>query len=122
MARPNWDKYFLDIASVVATRATCLRASIGVVIVSKDNRILATGYNGAPAGEDHCIDIGCLMEDDHCQRSLHAEVNAIAHAAKAGTSLEGARIYISGERPICRECKKVLKATGIINSMSQADR
>jgi dCMP deaminase len=111
--RPDWDEYFKRIAEVVATRATCPRASMGAVIVSKENRILSTGYNGSPPNEPHCLEVGCLMEDDHCQRSLHAEVNAVAHAAKAGISLEGARIYLSGIRPLCRECQKVLTAAGV---------
>lgn len=110
--RPNWDEYFRAIAAVVATRASCPRASIGAVIVSGENRILSTGYNGAPSGESHCITEGCQIEDGHCQRVLHAEVNAIAHAARAGISVEGAKIYVSGLPP-CRECMKVIKAAGL---------
>ena len=109
--RPSWDDYFLDIAKVVSTRATCPRASVGAVIVSKDNRILATGYNGSPSGSKHCTDIGCDVVDNHCQRALHAEVNAIAYAARAGSSIEGGMVYLYGRNP-CRECYKVMLAAG----------
>jgi deoxycytidylate deaminase len=61
MSRPTWDEYFMELAKVVAKRSTCLRQNVGAIIV-KDKRILATGYNGAPSGLDHCLDIGCLRE------------------------------------------------------------
>ena len=114
--RPSWDDYFRVIAIDVSSRATCPRAHVGAVIVSDDNRILATGYNGSPPGEPHCIDDGCVMEDGHCQRALHAEVNAIAHAAKAGIPVGGSRLYLygsNGYREPCRECFKVLKAAAV---------
>ena len=110
--RPTWESYFLEIAKVVSTRATCPRASVGAVIVSFDNRILATGYNGSAPGRKHCTEVGCDIVDDHCQRVLHAEVNAIAHAAKAGIPVGGAHMYVYG-RGICRECHKVITAAGI---------
>lgn len=116
MTRPSWDDYFLAIAEVVSRRSTCPRARVGAVIVSPDNRILATGYNGSPPGEPHCDDVGCLVVDNHCQRTLHAEVNAIAFAARAGIRLEGSRLYIwssRGDITPCRECEKVRKAAGI---------
>lgn len=109
LRRPNWDVYFLNIASAVAARASCPRASVGAVIVNADNHIVATGYNGAPSGEPHCIDVGCDVQDDHCQRALHAEVNAVVHATGA---LKGSRIYVYG-RGVCRECAKVLTAAGV---------
>ena len=92
MTRPNWDLYFIRIAKEVAARATCRRASVGAVIV-KDNHILATGYNGAPAGEPHCTEEGCKMLDGHCIRATHAEENAIIQAAKFGIPVEGATLY-----------------------------
>ena len=112
--RPHWPTYFTNIAREVSTRASCPRASVGAVLV-KDNRLLATGYNGAPTGQSHCLDDGCIMEDGHCQRSLHAEVNAIAHAARAGVSIQGAHLYLYDtlERGPCRECQKVLRAAGV---------
>ena len=60
MARQSWDYYFMTIAKDVAERSTCPRAAVGAVIV-KEHHILSTGYNGAPAGEPHCTDVGCLM-------------------------------------------------------------
>ena len=59
--RPSWDEYFIKLATEVAKRSTCLRRQVGAVIVDKDNHILATGYNGAPAGLDHCIVIRCRV-------------------------------------------------------------
>ncbi len=92
MARPDWDTYFIRIAKEVAARSTCQRASVGAVIV-KENRILATGYNGAPEGEDHCTEEGCRMYDGHCIRTIHAEENAILQAAKFGTKVDRAILY-----------------------------
>src|SRR5690349_1035987 len=74
--RPTWDEYFLDIAFSVAERSTCDRAHVGAVLV-RDRRILATGYNGSPAGLPHCDEVGHLLIDGHCVRTLHAEQNAI---------------------------------------------
>lgn len=113
--RPNWQEYFINIAKQVASRSSCPRASCGSVIVSKDNHILSTGYNGAPSGQPHCIEIGCRVEDEHCQTSLHSEVNAIAWAARKGIPLEGARLYLWSDKykSPCRECIKVLIAAGV---------
>jgi dCMP deaminase len=108
--RPTWTEYFFDIAHVVAKRATCPRANVGVVLV-KDRRILATGYNGSPKGVDHCVDVGCRIDNGHCERAIHAETNAIAQAALHGVSLHGATCY-STHQP-CRNCTKALIASGI---------
>ena len=78
--RPSWDEYFMRIARDVATRSTCLRRHVGAVIV-RERRILSTGYNGSPPGQPHCYEVGCLMEDGRCIRTLHAEQNAIIQAA-----------------------------------------
>ena len=123
MSRPDWDLYFIRIAKEAAQRSTCPRASVGAVIV-KDNRILATGYNGAPAGEPHCSDVGCLMVGDHCKRAIHAETNAIAQAAKYGVSVEGATLYyydtkgryasnLAALRSHCQKCGQLAQASGI---------
>ncbi len=111
--RPNWDDYFMLIAESVASRASCPRASVGVVIVSTDNRILSTGYNGSPPGELDCLEAGCTIEDEHCQRAIHAEVNAIGHAARHGVELRGGRLYMWGHGGVCRECMKVVNAVGL---------
>ena len=117
MKRPNWDTYFLGIAMSVAKRASCPRARVGAVLVSANNRVLSTGYNGAAPKALDCLEAGCDMQDNHCQRALHAEVNAVAFAARAGVSIEGARLYLwRNQYPAfqpCRECLKVLAATGI---------
>ena len=137
MSRPDWDEYFIRISAEVSTRASCPRAFVGAVIVSSDHHILSTGYNGAPSGEPHCIDIGCLIKDGHCQRALHAEVNAVAWAARHGVALEGGEIYIFSRIPPypplpqayseevvmpCRECVKVLRAAGIEVRMTRGIR
>lgn len=95
--RPSWDEYFLEMAHLVAKRSTCLRRSVGAVLV-KDKRILATGYNGAPSGLKHCVDIGCLRqklkipsgERHELCRALHAEQNALIQASLYGISVKGA--------------------------------
>ncbi len=117
MTRPNWDTYFLNIAKEVATRSTCPRASVGAVIV-KNNHILSTGYNGAPSGEPHCTDIGCLMVNGHCERTIHAETNAVVQAAKFGVPIDGATLYywdsMNRSAESCIKCSQVMKAAGIV--------
>ena len=113
--RPGWDRYFHMIARAVSERASCPRAKVGAVIVDVEHRILSTGYNGAPSGERDCLSYGCNIEGDHCQRAIHAEVNAVAYAARAGISIKGSTLYVyssRGDRP-CRECLKVLTAAGV---------
>jgi dCMP deaminase len=118
-ARPTWDQYFLTITRQVAERSTCLRAQVGAVIV-RDKNILATGYNGSPAGLPHCLDVGCLVYrsttpagevEENCFRCIHAEINAIAQAAKNGAGIRDADIYIT--HTPCIHCFKVLINTGI---------
>lgn len=94
MSRPSWDEYFMNIAGVVSSRATCDRASVGCVI-TKDNRIISTGYNASIPGKPHCDDVGHLLINHSCVRAVHAEENAIANAAKYGVSLLGATAYIT---------------------------
>lgn len=113
--RPNWDTYFATIAKTVETRATCPRASVGVVI-TRDNRILTTGYNGSPSGVRHCHEIGCLMVDNHCARATHAEANAIVQAALHGISLKGGTAYVTLEP--CLTCTKLLISAGIVRVVS----
>jgi len=117
--RLSWDEYFMTITRQVAERSTCLRAHIGAVIV-RDKNILATGYNGSPAGAPHCTEVGCLIYksqtpageiEENCFRTIHAEINAIAQAAKNGAAIRGADIYIT--HTPCIHCFKVLVNTGI---------
>ena len=117
--RPSWDEYFITITREVAKRSTCLRAKVGAVMV-RDRSILATGYNGAPAGMPHCLEAGCLIyesktpagdNEENCFRTIHAEINAIAQAARNGMRIEGADIYVT--HTPCIHCFKVLVNTGI---------
>lgn len=108
--RNSWDKYFLEIAKSVATRATCDRKHVGAVVV-KDKTILSTGYNGSVRGIAHCDEIGHLMEDGHCVRVVHAEVNAITQAAKHGVSIDGSSMYITCFP--CWSCFKITVNAGI---------
>lgn len=109
--RPSKEEYFMWLAKVASTRATCNRRSVGCVIIDKSGRILATGYNGSSPGKNHCADIGHLMHDGHCVRTTHAEANAIGHAARSGTALGGSVIYVTCHP--CVECLKLLVAAGI---------
>jgi dCMP deaminase len=97
--RLDWDKYFLDIARAVALRSTCPRLQVGAVITYK-NRIITTGYNGAPPGEPHCTDVGCQIVDGHCTRTLHAEQNALAQINLQGYPL---KMYVTHEP--CNKCR-----------------
>ncbi len=108
--RPSWDEYFLEIATVVAKRSTCNRAHVGAVI-AKNKVILSTGYNGAPRGLAHCDDVGHEIVEGHCIRTAHAEANAIAQAAKNGTAIEGASIYLTISP--CYDCFKIMVNAGI---------
>ncbi|MDG2306867.1 MAG: cytidine/deoxycytidylate deaminase family protein [Candidatus Binatia bacterium] len=117
--RLSWDQYFLTITRDVAERSTCTRAKVGATIV-RDKSILATGYNGAPSGMPHCHELGCLIYksetptgdmEENCYRTIHAEINAIAQAAKNGTSIKDAAIYITHSP--CIHCLKTLVNTGI---------
>ena len=116
MSRQSWDMYFLGLAQHVATRTTCIRRRVGCVMV-RGRRVLATGYNGAPSGAPHCLDIGCARSGlpsgerlDLC-RAVHAEANALAQAARFGISLEGATAYVT-IRP-CAGCMRLLIQAGV---------
>lgn len=117
--RPNWDEYFLRLVDIVGSRSTCDRGRPGCVIV-KDRRVLATGYAGSAVGMPHCDDAGhdiqkAIDEDgkisEHCVRTSHAEMNAIAQAAKFGISIDGATLYIKFTP--CYTCAKIVVNTGI---------
>ena len=116
--RPSWDEYFLEVAHLVAKRATCIRRMVGAVLV-RDKKILATGYNGAPSGLKHCLDIGCIRDKlkvPSGQRhelclGLHAEQNVILQAALYGISTKGSILYITNQP--CMICAKMLINAGI---------
>ena len=118
MTRPSWPEYFMAITKMVARRTTCLRRAVGAVLV-KDRRILATGYNGAPAGLKHCEEVGCLRENESIPsgtrhelcRGLHAEQNVIIQAAYHGISISGSTIYCTNKP--CVICSKMIINAGI---------
>lgn len=108
--RSDWDSYFMEIAKVVSSRATCDRKHVGAVLV-RDRIILSTGYNGAIRGMPHCDEVGHMMEDGHCVATIHAEANAILQSARTGASIEGATIYTTASP--CWPCFKLIANAGI---------
>jgi dCMP deaminase len=108
--RMNRDGLFLSVAQLFGKRSTCPRAQVGAVAV-RDRRIIATGYVGSPAGTPHCTELGCLIRGDGCVRTIHAEANVVAFAARAGASLDGTSIYCTHSP--CLDCAKLLANTGI---------
>jgi dCMP deaminase len=100
----------MNIAREVATRSTCARKHVGAVIV-RDRTILSTGYNGSVRGLPHCDEVGHMMEDGHCVRTIHAEANAIIQAAKNGTRIDGAGIYVTASP--CWTCFKMIANAGL---------
>lgn len=124
--RPSWDEYFLRLADLVATRATCLRRHVGAVLV-RNERIISTGYNGAPRGLSHCLDLGCLREQmgipsgqryELC-RGVHAEQNAIINAAYYGVSTQGAVLYCTNQP--CLICARMIINAGIVRVVHRGD-
>ena len=108
--RVSWENYFMNIAREVATRATCDRKMVGAVIV-RGKTILSTGYNGSLRGLPHCDEVGHEMENGHCVRTVHAEANAIVHAARHGIIVEGGEIFITASP--CYNCFKLIVNAGI---------
>lgn len=109
--RPSWDDYFMAIAKIISSRGTCDRLYAGSVLV-KDNRIISTGYNGSPPGLPHCNDVGHLLEEGHCVRTIHGEHNAILQAAVQGsTSTKGSTMYTKYSP--CIHCTKYVIAAGV---------
>ena len=118
-SRPSWHAYFMGIADLVSTRATCIRRRVGAVLV-KDKRILCSGYNGAPSGIAHCDQTGCLRaklnvpsgERHELCRGVHAEQNAIIQAAYHGISVKDATLYCTHQP--CSICSKMIINAGIV--------
>ncbi|MBD3267642.1 CMP deaminase [bacterium] len=119
--RPSWDEYFMLLAKLAATRSTCFSRPVGAIIV-RDRRVLTTGYNGAPPGSWHCSDKKqCYwrqpenhvpgIEPRDLSRAVHAEINAIAHAARKGIAIEGGTIYCTLSP--CMNCFRALISAGI---------
>lgn len=125
-ARPTWDEYFLEMARVIASRSTCLRRSVGAILVH-DKRILATGYNGAPANLPHCEEVGCRRQElgiasgerQELCRGLHAEQNAIIQGALHGVSVRGSVLYCTTQP--CVICAKMLINAGVERVVYEGD-
>lgn len=116
--RPSWDAYFMELTATVSRRSTCLRRKVGAILV-KEFRIVATGYNGAPAGIRHCLETGCLREKlgipsgqrhELC-RALHAEQNVLIQAARHGICVAGSTLYCTNMP--CLICTKMIINAGI---------
>lgn len=124
--RPTVDEYFMEMAELSSKRSTCQRRKVGAVLV-KDNRVLATGYNGAPKGLEHCETAGCIRaqrnvpsgERHELCRGVHAEQNAIIQAAFFGVSVKDARMYITNHP--CSVCAKIMLNAGISEVVYKGD-
>ena len=121
--RPSWDEYFMSLAHLAATRATCDRKHVGAVVV-RNNRAVAMGYNGSPPGLPHCDDVGHDLVETvdgkkNCVRTTHAEMNAILQAAADGTSLRDGTMY-TNTYP-CWNCAKAILGAGIVRVVVDAD-
>jgi dCMP deaminase len=108
--RPSWDEYFMATSVLIASRSNCERLQVGCIIVtggSRKNRLVAAGYNGFLPGTPHAS----RVRNGHEQATVHAEQNAVADAARRGSSVEGCIAYIT-HFP-CVNCAKILAAAGI---------
>lgn len=125
-ARPDWDEYFLQVAELVAKRSTCLRRQVGAVLV-RDERIISTGYNGAPRGLRHCLETGCLRSKEAIPsgeryemcRGVHAEQNAIINAAYYGVATQNSVLYCTNQP--CIICARMIINAGIIRVVHRGD-
>lgn len=108
--RLSWQDYFMANAELISKRSTCDRAFVGAVLV-KNNRIIATGYNGGVSHTDNCNDVGHYIEEGHCIRTVHAEMNALIQCAKEGISTDDTEIFVT-HFP-CINCTKALLQAGI---------
>ena len=125
MERVSWDEYYARIVLVVAIRSTCNRGRSGAVLV-RDNKIIATGYVGSTPGEPHCDDVGHEMitiehidkknlsvhRSEHCDRTLHAEENAILQCAEFGIAAKGSTLYCT--MVPCFRCARRIVRVGIV--------
>lgn len=125
--RPSWDQYFMELVETTGHRATCNRGRSGCVI-TKDKRILTTGYVGSPQGVKHCDEVGHEMhkvthddgtESMHCIRTIHAEQNALIQASRVGVSLQGSTLYCT--MTPCYTCAKLIINAGIIRVVAKQD-
>lgn len=108
LKRISWNEYFMAQSHLLALRSTCTRLTVGATIV-RDKRVIAGGYNGSIAGGAHCTEEGCYVIENHCVRTVHAEMNAILQCAKFGASTDGAEIYVT-HFPCLNCCKGIIQA------------
>lgn len=115
MSKRDWDEYFMDVATVVASKATCDRKLVGAVIVL-NRTLVSTGYNGAPRGMPECGEVGHELKDmggrASCVRTVHGEANALIQAARTGARVEGGTVYTTASP--CYDCMKLIINSGII--------
>lgn len=115
MSRSNWDEYFMKVAEVVASMATCDRKHVGAVIVV-NKTVVSTGFNGAPRNMPHCDDVGHELKEmggrQSCVRTVHGEANAIVQAARTGARVEGGTLYTTASP--CYDCLKLIINAGIV--------
>ncbi len=124
--RPCWEEYFVDLLNTMSKRATCDRGRNACIITNKENDILSYGYVGSPHGQPHCDENGHVILEiqdmrtgeirNHCIRTIHAEQNAIAIAAKRGVALKNSYLYTLLEP--CYYCAKLIVQAGIIRVIS----
>jgi len=107
------DEMFMDIARIVAKRGTCRRLQVGCIIIDENNRVISIGYVGSPPGKPHCLDEGCIFDENEpgCQRTIHAEVNAIGYAARVGTPIVNGSLYTTVSP--CYKCAQLVVSAGI---------
>lgn len=118
MERITWDQFFMAQCHLLAVRSTCTRLAVGATIV-RDNRIVAGGYNGSISGGDHCIDHGCYVVENHCVRTIHAEMNALLQCSKYGIPVAESTLYVT-HFP-CLQCTKAIIQAGIRHVFYAAD-
>jgi len=120
LKRPDWDEYFIGFLDKIRLRSTCSRGRTAALIVDKDKQIISSGYAGSPSGVKHCDELGHILEtrkneiegeSTHCIRTVHAEQNAIAQAAKRGVSTKNSTLYCTIEP--CFSCAKLIAQCGI---------
>jgi len=125
VGKPGWDEYFIGMLDAVAARASCDRGRSSAILV-KNNRIISTGYVGAPKGLPTCDEVGHDFEErihdghsTHCVRTFHAEMNAILGCAKEGVSTVGATMYCS--MVPCRNCGMAVVQAGIVRVVARME-
>lgn len=110
--KPKLERMLFETAEVWSKGSTCLRAQVGAVLATQDGHVISTGYNGSEPGKPHCTDVGCLMVEGHCVRTIHAEQNALAQAAQRGTSTRGSVLFCTHEP--CFSCTMLLRSAGVV--------